>query len=80
MASKRASQALRNSLRQLSSPRVQQRTFAAVANGSRPAFQKAATASFVQQTRGMKTVDFAGDKEVVYGRGTAYHVLCQSED
>lgn len=68
MASKHASRALRNSLRQLSSPRVQQRTFTAIANGSRPALQKAATSVFVQQTRGKKTVDFAGDKEVVYGK------------
>ena len=67
MASKHASRALRHSLRQLSSPRVQQRTFSAIANGSRPALQKAATSVFVQQTRGKKTVDFAGDKEVVYG-------------
>ncbi len=80
MASKHASRALRTSLKQLASPRIQQRTFTAVANGSRPALQKAAAATFVQQTRGMKTVDFAGDKEVVYGKATAYHVLCPSED
>lgn len=75
MASKHASRALRNSLRQLASPRVQQRTFTAAVNGSRPALQKAATSAFVQQTRGMKTVDFAGDKEVVYGEALQYRVL-----
>lgn len=75
MASKHASRALRNSLRQLASPRVQQRTFTAAVNGSRPALQKAATSVFVQQIRGMKTVDFAGDKEVVYGMTTAHTYL-----
>ncbi|KAK3707863.1 Bifunctional acetohydroxyacid reductoisomerase [Vermiconidia calcicola] len=68
MASKHTSRALRSSLRQLSAPRVQQRTFAAAVNASRPTLQKVATPAFVQQTRGMKTVDFAGDKEVVYER------------
>ena len=67
MASKHTSRALRNSLRQLSAPRVQQRTFAAAANASRPMVQKVAGPTFVQQARGKKTVDFAGDKEVVYG-------------
>ncbi|KAK5168107.1 Bifunctional acetohydroxyacid reductoisomerase [Saxophila tyrrhenica] len=68
MASKNASRALRSSLRQLSAPRIQQRTFAAAVSAARPAWQKAATPAFVQQSRGMKTVDFAGDKEVVYER------------
>ena len=67
MASKQATRALRASLRQLSKPRVQQRTFAVAANATRPAIQKIAAPAFVQQTRGKKTVDFAGDKEVVYG-------------
>lgn len=67
MASRNASRALRAALRQASTPRVQQRTFAAVASASRPTLQKAATSAFVQQSRGKKTVDFAGDKEVVYG-------------
>lgn len=67
MASKHASRALRTSLKQISTPRVQQRTFAAAVNATRAAWQKPATPAFVQQTRSMKTVDFAGDKEVVYG-------------
>lgn len=65
--SRNATRALRTALRQLSQPRVQQRTFAVAANASRPSVQKLATSAFVQQTRGKKTVDFAGDKEVVYG-------------
>ncbi|KAF2485235.1 6-phosphogluconate dehydrogenase [Neohortaea acidophila] len=66
--SRNATRALRTALRQLSQPRVQQRTFAVAANASRPSVQKLATSAFVQQTRGKKTVDFAGDKEVVYER------------
>lgn len=53
---------------------MQQRTFVAAANASRPTLQKAATSAFVQQTRGKKTVDFAGDKEVVYGEITHKHL------
>ena len=68
MASKHASRAVRGSLRQLSTPRVQQRTFAAAVDASRPVLQKATAPAFVHQSRGMKTVDFAGDKEVVYGK------------
>lgn len=51
---------------------MQQRTFVSAVNAaSRPSLQpaqKAVASSFVQQTRGAKTVDFAGDKEKVYGR------------
>ena len=68
MASKHASRALRASLRQASNPRIQQRTFVSAVNASRPTVQKLAPASFVQQSRGAKTVDFAGDKEKVYGK------------
>jgi ketol-acid reductoisomerase len=71
MASKTASRALRASLRQLQAPQVQQRTFVSAVNASKAvgvrSCQKATTSAFVQQTRGKKTVDFAGDKEVVYG-------------
>jgi len=72
MASKNATRALRASLRQLKAPQVQQRSFVAAVNATaRPgmvAAQKAVAASFVQQTRGVKTVDFAGDKEKVFER------------
>ncbi|EME83267.1 uncharacterized protein MYCFIDRAFT_71129 [Pseudocercospora fijiensis CIRAD86] len=72
MASKNASRALRASLRQIKAPQVQQRSFISAVNSTsraslRPA-RKATTSAFVQQTRGKKTVDFAGDKEVVYER------------
>lgn len=68
-ASRGASKALRASARQLSTaPRVQQRTFVSAVNAaSRPSVASASRTAFVQQTRGKKTVDFAGDKEVVYG-------------
>ncbi|KAK3054687.1 Bifunctional acetohydroxyacid reductoisomerase [Extremus antarcticus] len=68
MASKHASRALRSSLKQITAPRIQQRTLAAAVSAARPAWQKTAAPAFVQQTRSMKTVDFAGDKEVVYER------------
>lgn len=70
MASKNATRALRASLRQLKAPQVQQRSFVAAVNASRPSLvpaQKAVTSAFVQQVRGAKTVDFAGDKEKVFG-------------
>ncbi|KAK3679023.1 Bifunctional acetohydroxyacid reductoisomerase [Recurvomyces mirabilis] len=70
MASARSSRALRLALKQAATPRVQQRTFvSAVQAASRTAATKpAAVSSLVQQTRGVKTVDFAGDKEKVYER------------
>jgi ketol-acid reductoisomerase len=70
MASRTASRALRSSLRQAAkAPAVQQRTFVSAVNAaSRPALAQApkAATSFVQQ-RGVKTIDFAGHKEDVYG-------------
>nr|OQO21915.1 Ketol-acid reductoisomerase, mitochondrial [Rachicladosporium sp. CCFEE 5018] len=72
MASKNASRALRSSLKQLSAPRVQQRTFVSAVNAaSRPSLlpaAKTATATFQQQSRGAKTIDFAGHKEKVFER------------
>jgi hypothetical protein len=71
MASRTATRALRSSLRQAAkAPAVQQRTFVSAINAaSRPALAQAPKAAnaFVQQ-RGVKTVDFAGHKEDVYGR------------
>ena len=70
MASRTATRALRSSLRQaVKAPAVQQRTFVSAINAaSRPALAQAPKAAnaFVQQ-RGVKTVDFAGHKEDVYG-------------
>jgi hypothetical protein len=71
MASQKTSRALRAALRQASTaaPRVQQRTFvSAVKAASRPTVKPVAPSAFLQQTRGKKTVDFAGDKEVVFER------------
>ena len=73
MASKHSTRALRQLGKQLSAvPRTQQRTFVSAVNAAArpalaPAARRAAATSFVQ-TRGVKTVDFAGDKEDVYGR------------
>lgn len=72
MASRSASRAFRSSLKQLKAPSsgVQQRTFVSAVNAaSRPTLQPAqkAASAFVQQ-RGVKTVDFAGHKEQVYGQ------------
>ncbi|KXL44754.1 hypothetical protein M433DRAFT_138033 [Acidomyces richmondensis BFW] len=69
MASQKTSRALRLALRQASAPRVQQRTFlSAVRAASRPSLTPSAASTLVQQTRGVKTVDFAGVKEDVYER------------
>jgi ketol-acid reductoisomerase len=55
--------------RQLAAPRVQQRTFIAARNLIRAGAARAApvTAPAQQQVRGVKTIDFAGVKEDVYG-------------
>lgn len=68
MASRGFSKSLR-AARQLAAPRVQQRSFVAArqlvgaATATRPAVGAA-----VQQIRGLKTMDFAGHKEDVYGK------------
>lgn len=70
MASRSFSKSVRSPLaRQLAAPRVQQRTFVAARNlvragaVARPAMAGPAQ----QQVRGVKTIDFAGQKEDVYG-------------
>lgn len=71
MASRTASKALRSSVaKQLASPTVHRRTFVSAINAAaRPTLAAAPKTAFaaVQQTRGVKTIDFAGHKEVVYG-------------
>lgn len=67
MASRNASRALRSSLAQLAKPAVQRRTFVVAANAVRSAAPKAAVSTSFQQTRGVKTIDFAGTTEKVYG-------------
>jgi ketol-acid reductoisomerase len=71
MASRPAARALRQSVRQLASPAVQRRTFVSAVGAARAgiaAAPKAAVTSQFQQTRGVKTIDFAGTKETVYER------------
>lgn len=70
MASRSFSKSMRSPLaRQLAAPRVQQRTFIAARNLIRAGAARAApvTAPAQQQVRGVKTIDFAGVKEDVYG-------------
>jgi hypothetical protein len=66
MASRTLSRALRSPLtKQLSAPA--RRTFVSAINASaRPAVRAAAASA--QQVRGVKTIDFAGTKEDVYGK------------
>jgi ketol-acid reductoisomerase len=57
--------------RHAAAPRVQQRTFAAAARASvRAGAVQASKPAFAprQQVRGVKTIDFAGSKEDVYGK------------
>ncbi|PHH67830.1 hypothetical protein CDD83_6380 [Cordyceps sp. RAO-2017] len=73
MASRNVSKTLRAPLaRQLASPRVQQRSYMACRNALRAtaAVARPAVPAPVQklQTRGLKTIDFAGVKEDVYER------------
>ena len=71
MASRSFSRALQSSLtRQLTSPATQRRTLISAskyARTARIAPLRPAFAASLQQTRGVKTIDFAGTKEVVYG-------------
>ncbi len=71
MASRSFSRALRSPLaRGLPTPAVQRRTFVSVLK-ARPAVSALARASIAiplgQQVRGIKSIDFAGTKETVYG-------------
>ncbi|KAF1809682.1 acetohydroxy-acid reductoisomerase-like protein [Eremomyces bilateralis CBS 781.70] len=72
MSSRTATRALRAQAAQLAKPAVQQRSFvtaiqaAKVANGV--AAKKSTASLSFQQTRGVKTIDFAGTKEKVYER------------
>jgi len=71
MSARSASKALRSSLKQLSRPAVQQRTYLTAAlNAGRTTAAKQIPRAAVsaQQVRGIKTVDFAGVKEDVYER------------
>lgn len=70
MASRTFSKTLRGPLaRQVAAPRVQQRSFAAATSLVRASAVAArpAPAQRQQQVRGLKSMDFAGHKEDVYG-------------
>lgn len=69
MASRPVARASRQIARQLAAP-VQKRTFVSALNAARAgvtAAPKAAVSTSFQQVRGVKTIDFAGTKETVYG-------------
>lgn len=74
MSARGFSSALRPAARQLTKNTVQRRTFVAALNAAsrtsavaRPALARPVQ----QQIRGVKTVDFAGHKETVYGEHRA---------
>ena len=71
MASRSFSRALRSSLtRQLTSPAIQRSTLVSASTYARTGLTaplKSTIGTTLQQTRGVKTIDFAGSKEVVYG-------------
>jgi hypothetical protein len=67
MASRSFSKALRSPMaRQLAAP-AQKRAFIAAAGAIRAAAPRTAASAPKQQTRGVKTMDFAGHKEKVWG-------------
>lgn len=69
MASRSFSKSLRPLARQVTaSPRLQQRSFTAARTAVRAsAVAAVARPALFQQVRGVKTIDFAGHKEDVYG-------------
>ena len=67
----------RSTLRQLTSSRIQSRTFSPLLTASRTAPIAAKKAIYLplQHNRTLKTIDFAGQKETVYGgRGLGFFV------
>jgi hypothetical protein len=73
MASRPVSRALRQTARQLVAAPAQKRTFVSALRAGVTAAPKAAVTSHFQQTRGVKTIDFAGTKETVYGKFECDH-------
>lgn len=71
MASRGFSKALRSQLaRRVASPAVQSRSFVAASSLVRatPKARPAVASAVYQQVRGVKTIDFAGTPEEVYGK------------
>ena len=83
MASRSFNRALRSSLtHQLTSPATQRRTLISASKYARTALAAPLKPAFVaslQQTRGVKTIDFAGTKEVVYGNSFPHQVQADCE-
>jgi ketol-acid reductoisomerase len=73
MASRPVTRALRQTARQLAASPAHKRTFVSALRAGVTAAPKAAVTIQFQQTRGVKTIDFAGTKETVYGK------LCASQ-
>ncbi len=71
MASRICSRSLKTPLaRQFASPTSQRRTFVSALGGFKAGFvapTRPIVGAALQQTRGVKTIDFAGHKEKVYG-------------
>jgi ketol-acid reductoisomerase len=67
MASRPVTRALRQTARQLVAAPAQKRTFVSALRAGATAAPKVAVTPSFQQRRGVKTIDFAGTKEVVYG-------------
>lgn len=75
MASRTFSKSLRAASRQLATPALQQRAAYSVARSALRAAvtTRPAVAAGHQQVRGVKTIDFAGSKEDVYGKLVPSH-------
>lgn len=67
MSARGFSKALRPMARQLATPAVQRRTFVAASSMVRATRKAAVAPTQQQQIRGVKTMDFAGHKEQVWG-------------
>ena len=79
MASRSFSRALKSPLsRQLISPAVQRRSLASAARIGLAARTQPVVSTSIQQNRGLKTIDFAGTKETVYGKIWASRRIPQS--
>lgn len=69
-ASRQTTRALRQTARQMAAApaAAQRRTFVSALNAARSQGPRVTVSAGFQQTRGVKTIDFAGTKETVYGK------------
>lgn len=73
MAARTFSRVARPAARQLTAPA--RRTFVSAINASaRPSAARAVVGASQQQVRGVKTIDFAGTKEKVYGTDSDFNL------